>query len=374
MRIAINTRFLLNGKMEGFGWYTYEIVKRIVEQHPEHEFYFFFDRPFDKKFIFGDNVKALTLSPPARHPILFYLWFDLAVPRALKKHKIDLFFSPDGYLSLKTKVPQIATIHDINFEHFPKDIPFAARHYLRYFFPKFAKKAVKIITVSDYSKQDIAKTYGVDSSKIHAIWNGASNVFKPMSEDDIARKRKEISEGKPYFLFVGALHPRKNLIRLMNAYNLYAQKEGGSAYHLVIVGENLWKNKGFSVHPDDAVKDKIHFTGRLELEELAKVTGASGALAYVPYFEGFGIPLVEAMKCGIPIVAGNLTSLPEVAGDTAIYCDPFDEKSIEVALTEMATNEELRNTLANKSLERSKVFSWDIAAEKIWNVLISQAK
>lgn len=369
MRIAINTRFLLKGKMEGFGWYTYEMCRRVVENHPEHEFYFFFDRPFDERFVFAKNVTPIVLSPPARHPILFYFWFDWVVPKALKKHKIDLFFSPDGYLSLRTKIPQVGTIHDINFEHFPKDIPYAARHYLSYFFPKFAKKAKKIVTVSDYSKQDIMQTYGIDDSKIHAIWNGAADIFKPISETEISKKRKEISEGQPYFLFVGALHPRKNLIRLMNAYNQYASKEEDSAFHLVIVGENLWQNKGFTVEPDVRVKGKIHFTGRLELEDLAIVTGAAGALAYVPYFEGFGIPLVEAMKCGIPIVSGNLTSLPEVAGEAAIYCDPMDEKSIENALLEMATNEDLRKEQAKKSLLRGQLFSWDQAAEKLWLVL-----
>lgn len=370
MRIAINTRFLLKGKMEGFGWYTYEICKRLAINHPEHEFYFFFDRPYDSSFVFAENVKPIVLSPPARHPILFFLWFEFAVPKALKKYNIDLFFSPDGYLSLRSKTRQIGSIHDINFEHFPQDLPFFARIYLRFFFPKFAKKANKIITVSNYSKQDIRKTYGIDELKIHTAWNGASDWFKPISETEIISKRKEISGGKPYFLFVGALHPRKNLIRLMNAYNEYALKAASEAFHLVIVGENLWNKKGFTVVTDETIKNNIHFTGRLEISELAKVTGAAGALAYVPYFEGFGIPLVEAMKCGIPIVSGNLTSLPEVVGDAALFCNPLDEKSIENALTEMATNVTYRKELAQKSLNRAKLFSWDLAAEKVWKVLM----
>ncbi len=369
MRIAINTRFLLKGKMEGFGWYTYEISKRLVENHPEHEFYFFFDRPYDEKFIFGNNVNPIVLSPPARHPILFYIWFEWSVARALKKHKIDLFFSPDGYLSLKTNIPQIATIHDINFEYFPEDIPFSARKYLRYFFPKFAKKATEIITVSNYSKKDIAQKYSVSEKKIHAIWNGASNLFVPISKDKKQIVRDNISNGKPYFLFVGALHPRKNLIRLMNAYSAYAAAQPENAYDLVIVGENLWQNKGFKVETASSVKDKIHFTGRVSLEDLADITAAAGSLAYVPYFEGFGIPLAEAMKCGIPIVSGNLTSLPEVAEDAAIYCDPMDEKSIEEALMEMTNNASLRAELAQKSMERGKLFSWDSAAEKVWLIL-----
>jgi len=119
MRIAINTRFLLKDKLEGIGWYTYEISKWLVEKHPEHEFIFFFDRPFDKSFIFGKNVTPVVLSPPARHPVLWYLWFEFVIPKALKKYKADLFFSPDGYLSLKTKVKTITVIHDIASFHFP---------------------------------------------------------------------------------------------------------------------------------------------------------------------------------------------------------------------------------------------------------------
>ena len=166
MNVAINTRFLLQGKMEGFGWYTYEISKRLVRNHPEHTFYFFFDRPFDESFVFEKNVVPLALSPPARHPILFYIWFEWSVRKALRKFKIDIFFSPDGYLSLGSKVRQVGTIHDINFEHNPQDVPLAPRIYLRKFFPKFAKKAHRLITVSEYSKSDIVQTYGVPEEKI----------------------------------------------------------------------------------------------------------------------------------------------------------------------------------------------------------------
>ena len=123
MRIAINTRFLLSDKMEGFGWFTYEVVKRISEQHPEHTFLFFFDRKYDPNFIFSSNVKPIVISPPARHPFLFLIWFNIGVSMALRKHKADLFFSPDGYLSLTTSVPQIPVIHDLNFEYYPEDLP-----------------------------------------------------------------------------------------------------------------------------------------------------------------------------------------------------------------------------------------------------------
>ncbi|MCE2742369.1 MAG: glycosyltransferase family 4 protein [Fluviicola sp.] len=370
MKIAVNTRFLLPTKMEGFGWYTFEIVKRIVEQHPEHEFIFFFDRKYDQKFIFGKNVIPVVLNPPARHPILFMIWFEIAVYRALKKHKVDLFFSPDGYLSLRSNIPQIGVIHDINFEHYPEDLPFSARVYLRFFFKRFAKKAKKIITVSNFSKEDIAKTYLIDSSKIKAIWNGASVIFQPIDQVEKLTIQTKYSKGKPYFLFVGAIHPRKNVKRLLEAYSIY-KNNSSNDYELVIVGESLWNNSLDTSFLSEEHKKSIHFTGHLALNELAKVMGAASIFMFIPYFEGFGIPLVEAMKCGIPIIAGNKSAIPEVAGDAAIYCDPFDIKDISTKMEFLSNSTERQLELSKNGLQRSKIFSWDIAADKVWNELIT---
>ena len=364
MRIAVNTRFLLPGKMEGFGWYTHEVVSRLVKMHPEHEFYFFFDRKYDPKFIYADNVKPVVLRPAARHPLLFIHWFDRQVRRAMTRYRIDLFFSPDGYLSLTSKVPQVCTIHDINFEHNPKDIPLIPRLYLRYFFPQFAKKAKSVLTVSEYSRQDILKTYELPSHKVEVAHNGASDQFLPLDEDEIHSIRNEYSEGLPYFIFVGALHKRKNLPRLLEAYGRY-RDEMENPWPLIIVGERMWSDSDAGTNPLQGVK----FTGRLNLNELTKVMGAAGALAYVPYFEGFGIPLVEAMRCGVPILSGNRTSLPEVAGEAAIYCDPYEVEEIKTGLIRLTEDESLRNKLADKGLVRAKEFSWDKTANKVAEVL-----
>lgn len=365
MRIGINTRFLLSDKMEGFGWYTYEIAKRLVEQHPEHEFVFFFDRPFDPKFIFASNVTPVVLFPPARHPLLFIYWFEVAVKKALNKHKIDVFFSPDGYLTLATNVPQIAVIHDINFEHFPKDIPLVPRLYLRKYFPRFAQKAAQIITVSEFSKQDLIASYCISPDKITVAWNGASDIFKPVLTENQQNIREKYTNGQPYFLFVGAIHPRKNVKRLIEAF-IQFKKETISPIKLLIVGESLWKKKNLQLDINEELKEEIAFTGHLPIEELALITGSAFALTYVPYFEGFGIPILEAMKCGIPILSGNKTSLPEVAGDAAIYCDPFDVDDIAEKMNALYTSEDLRKTLSENGLIRSKLFSWDNAASKVW--------
>ncbi len=370
MRVGINTRFLIKGKMEGFGWYSYEIVKRLVQNHPEHTFYFYFDRPYDDEFLFGENVVPIVLSPKARHPILFLYWFEWKLKRAMKKHKIDLLFSTDGYAVLGSSVPQILTIHDINFEHNPEDLPLSARLYLRYFFSKFAKKAKKILTVSDYSKGDIGKTYGISNNKIVSVWNGASEVFQPIPENEKVKVRHLRSGGHEYFLFVGSLHPRKNITRLIEAYNSYLD-EVKDPYHLVIVGEQLWKNNAEKIPLNDKSKSRVHFTGHLPLIDLAETMAAASVFTYVPYFEGFGIPLVEAMKCGVPIVSGDKTSLPEVAGDAALYCDPFDVNSIKQSLVKVSEDAVLREELSAKSLERGQLFSWDKAAKEVSQVLFN---
>jgi glycosyltransferase involved in cell wall biosynthesis len=354
--------------MEGFGWYTFETTKRLVENHPEHTFILFFDRPFEERFVFGPNVIPVVLNPPARHPILFVIWFEWAVFRALKKYKADVFFSPDGYLSLRSNVPQIPVIHDLNFEHYPADIPWTARKYLRFFFPKFAKKAAKIVTVSHYSKKDIVEQYNIDPEKINVGWNGVSTIFKPIDAVEKLEIETQLSQGNPYFSFVGALHPRKNLRRLLQAFELYVQQ--GGEKDLVIVGENLWKsNNNYTDKISEQTKSKIHFTGHLKIEKLAKTVGASSGFVFVPYFEGFGIPLVEAMRCGIPIISGNLTSLPEVVEDAAILVNPFKEEEIANAMLQIDSNPALCAELSKLALERSKIFDWDKTTSVIWNTI-----
>lgn len=365
MRIALNTRFLIEGKMEGFGWYTYEICKRLTENHPEHTFYLFFDRAFDSKFVFGDNCIPLVLHPPARHPILFKIWFDFSVTRALKKHKIDLFFSPDGYLSQLTKTPQVNVIHDLNFEHYPEDLPKVQLNYYKKYFPRFSKIAKEIITVSEFSKQDIVTRYNIDPKKVHAIWNGVNPSFVPINEIEKQLIKEQFSEGSDYFLFVGSLHPRKNVHRLIEAF-LAFKKESQSATKLLIVGAPLWNKL-----PDvsEIKHSEIQFTGRLDLAVLTKVVAAAKALTFIPYFEGFGIPMVEAMKCGTPVIAANTSCLPEVAGEAAMYVNPFSIESIKAGLLQMDIDAKTREALSIKGIDRATKFSWDTAAKEIAKVL-----
>ena len=349
--------------MEGIGWYTYETIGRIVRQHPEHEFIFLFDRPYNPKYLFANNVRPIAVGPPARHPFLYLWWFNWSVKQILRKEQPDIFISPDGFLSLGSSIPQLPVIHDLNFEHYPKDLPFWYRWYYRKYFPKFAKAAKRILTVSEFSKQDIVQQYGIDPNKIDVAWNGVNNVFDPLDDDEKQRIRHEFSEGEKYFLYIGAIHPRKNVGRLLQAFDKLAGPE-----KLVIAGESLWRNSGIkSIYENMSRKDDVIFTGRLSQVRLAHVLGAAHCLCYLSYFEGFGIPLVEAMRCGTPVLAADATSLPEVGGDAVLYVDPFDVEAISDSMNRILKDEDLHKELSQKGLERSKIFDWQITADGMWN-------
>jgi glycosyltransferase involved in cell wall biosynthesis len=358
---------LIKNKLEGIGWFTYETLSRITRQHPEHTFYFIFDRPYHQDFIFSSNVVPVVLHPQARHPILFIIWFEISITRFLSKLKPDLFLSPDGYLSLSSKTPSLAVIHDINFEHYPKDVPWIIKKYYHYFFPRFARKATRIATVSNFSKQDIASTYNIDSSKIDVVYNGSNDQYQPVSEDEIIKTQKKYTQGKPFFVFVGALLPRKNLINLFLAFEQFKQNTKSDTT-LVIVGEKKWWTPPIEeAYSQISNKNDVIFTGRLEPIELNKVLASSIALTYVSYFEGFGIPIIEAFRCETAVITSNVTSMPEVAGDAALLVDPFSVDEIATAMQHVSEDKNLRNTLIQKGKFRRNDFTWEKSAKLLWN-------
>ena len=373
MRIAVNTRLLLKGRLEGIGWVEYETLRRMVKNHPEVEFYFLFDRQPDPMFLFGANVKPVVLFPQARTSLLFIWFFEFSVKRALKRIKPDLFFSPDGYLSLRSMVTQVAQFHDLNFEHFPNDIPRKYRWHYKRFFPKFARKAKRIVTVSEFSKQDIVDCYDIAHEKIDVAYNGVNETFAPISEEEQESVRNKYTGGNPYFMFVGSLHPRKNLARLFTAFDLFKTQKP-SDVKLLIVGEKRWWSEPIEqAYSQMRYKDEVVFAGRLSAEDLHLVTASALASVYVSYFEGFGIPILEAFRCETPVITSNVTSMPEVAGDAALLVDPFSEVSIAQGMTEML-DENVRESLIEKGRERALDFSWDKAADGIWNCLMKAIK
>ncbi|MEA1876407.1 MAG: glycosyltransferase family 1 protein [Bacteroidota bacterium] len=382
MNIAVNCRLLQQGRLEGIGWFMYENLKRIARDHPEHQFFFIFDRPFDPSFIFSDNIKALVLGPPTRHPFLWYLWFEWRLPGVLEKINADLLFSPDGYLSLRCKIPQVPVIHDINFAHRPKDLPFLTRHYYNYYFPRFARKADRICTVSEYSQKDISKTYAIDESMIHVVYNGANEAYKPLDGKEKQAGRMKYANGSEYFIFIGSIHPRKNLGNLIEAYEKFVERTG-SEVKLVVVGAQMWQGqqtakalrpRSMTAIPDPERSRRVEgsnilFLGRLEAEELREALGSALAMTFVPWFEGFGIPVVEAMYAGVPVLTSTETSLPEVGGEAVLYAHPGNVQEISDQMEKLASDASLREGLIQKGKQQKEKFSWDQTSHKVWDCL-----
>lgn len=369
MNIAVNTRLLLDGKLDGIGWFSYETLRRMVYDHPEHTFYFIFDRKYSEEMLFGDNVVPVILPPPTRHPFLWYFWFEFRIPGLLRRIKADLFLSPDGFLSLCSPVPSVDVIHDINFEHRPGDLPWLSRRYYRHFMPRYARKATRLATVSEYSRRDIINTYDIPEEKIDLIYNGASKNFYPVDTTRADAIREKYTGGAPYFIFVGSVHPRKNIVNLLKAFQLF-REEYKSDFRLVIVGKKIFMTNAIEDQLEKMEnRDDVIFTGRLSPGDLNDVMASAWALTFVPFFEGFGIPLVEAMSSEIPILASNVTSLPEIAGDAAIYAEPESPGSIRDGMIRIVKEEGLREALIKKGKKRRERYSWDNTANELWKTI-----
>lgn len=371
MRIAVNTRLLQKDNLEGIGRFTFETLKRMVLSHPEVEFIFCFDRPFDPSFVFAPNVKPIVIGLPARHPFLYYLWFEYALPKALKKYKVDILLSPDGYLPLKTSVKTIAVIHDLAFEHYPQGISWLERKYYQYYFPKFAAKADRIATVSEFSKQDIIKTYGIAASKIDVIYNGVSSVFKPLSQAEKEKIKAELNLQTPYFLYHGSIHPRKNILTLLKAFELF-KHQNQTDHQLILIGRKAWQtNEVDSFYDQMKYKRDVRFLGKQPDEKLAQILTCADASIYPSYFEGFGLPVIEAFACGVPVITSKNTSMEEITYGAAFLFDAESAEDLAKQMITLIQNPIKTEENIQQGLQIAEKFNWDDVADKLWKSMMT---
>lgn len=352
-------------KMEGLGFYTQEICRRLVERHPEHRFFFYFDRAYDPRFIFGKSVTPRVVFPPARHPILWKIWFDYALPRYLRKDQLDLFLSPDSFASLTYSGRQMMVIHDLGFEHYPEHVPPRVRNFYQKNTPRYAHHCEHVFAVSETTLEDIHVTYGVSKDKMSVAYNGVRQPFSPKKKGVSHPLLEEMAQGQPYFLFVGAMHPRKNIAQLLRAFDLF-RKKAEKPYRLLVTGRKAWMTADIeAVYNAMEFKDDVAFLGYLQVEDLSILTANAHVCAYPSLFEGFGVPLLEAMNCGVPVVTSNISCMPEIAGDAAVLVDPRSAESIAQGLQRVVEDEELYQVLSKNALRQAKKFSWDQSAEVI---------
>jgi glycosyltransferase involved in cell wall biosynthesis len=374
MRIAVNTRFLLKDYLEGYGYFTLEIFSRIVRQNPQHEFLFVFDRPVDQKFVLGENVTPVVVGPPARHPILWKWWFDFKIPHILKKWKADVFVSPDGFCSLRTSVPQVTVIHDLAFLHRPKDIARTHLWFYKKYTPQFIRKSKTIITVSEFSRQDICTHYPEAAGKITVVQNAARDAFQPLAGEQKEAVKATYSEGKEYFVYTGSIHPRKNLVNLLKAFSIF-KKWQGSDMKLLLCGRMAWKNEDFARNMETyKYRKDVQLMGYLPEKELASIVAAAYCMVYPSYFEGFGLPLAEAMQAGTPIVASNTPALRETGGEAVLFANPDDIEDLAGQMMLVYKDENLRNKLIEKGKIQAATFNWQQSAASLWHCIQQAAR
>ncbi|MFA9219788.1 MAG: glycosyltransferase family 4 protein [Sediminibacterium sp.] len=358
MRIAINTRLLIPGKLEGIGRFTFETIKRMAHRFPEHEFHLLSDRKKDDYWQFGKNVIQHRVFPPARRPWLFDWWFDYSVPFVLKKIKADIFVSPDAHASRRCPVPQLTVIHDINFVHYPEFMPKKYANYWNSRTADFVKLSTRLATVSEFSRADISKTFNVSETAIDVLCNGIDHTFVPVEEHKKEVIRDRFSQGKKYFLFVGALHPRKNIHRVVEAFN--AAVEQGVESSLVIAGNKFWNYPELdSALAKINYRTNIRFLGHVHTADLPVLMSAAEGLIFPSLYEGFGIPLIEAEACGVPVVASKGTVMEEVSNGSAFFVNPTVVSEIAEAIVKIEQGQ--RNPAM-----REHTYTWDKAAELLW--------
>jgi glycosyltransferase involved in cell wall biosynthesis len=290
----------------------------------------------------------------------------VALDFELRKRPVDVlhvqFTAP-----LFCPAPIVTTIHDLAFEHHPETFTRRGRMQLKLTVRNTTRRAAHILTVSEFSRQDIIKTYRVAPEKITVTHNGCDEIFNPnfASPDEALTIKNEFGISREYLLALGSLQPRKNLIRLLRAYTTLRKNHPDFQHQLVIVGRQLWLTSEIMQqvqHHEFA--DDIIVTGYAEDKDLPALYRSATALVYPSLFEGFGLPPLEAMACGTPVITSNNSSLPEVVGDAGILINALDENSIGQAILKVCSDQTLRNRLRNAGIQRAKIFSWREAARK----------
>lgn len=284
----------------------------------------------------------------------------LTLSAELRRHPVDVLhvqytappFAP---------CPVVATIHDLSFEHLPETFKRRSRAQLRLTVRRTAHKAALILTLSEFSRRDIIETYAVDPEGVLVTPAAAPKHFKPFADEaELKEIRERYSIRANYLLSLGSIQPRKNLTRLIDAYKwLRTALPASRLPQLVIAGKRGWlDSKVFRAAQQDGLNESVKFIGYVPDEDLPALYSGAMCFVYPSYFEGFGLPVLEAMQCGTPVIAGNQTSLPEVAGDAALLFDPFDTQALGEAIARVIEHPNYRAELCVKGLERAAKFSW----------------
>lgn len=362
-QLIINARFATQ-RLTGVQRYAFEICRRL----PSSRIRLISPRSIEPEY---KQLKDFTIVDPigkfAHKPGLSHLWEQLALPRWISED--GLLWSPCGSGPLAVK-NQVVTIHDIaNLEHPEWFNPWFAKWY-SFLIPRLVHKVKKVIVVSEYTKVRLTEMTGISPEKLEVIYNGIDERFSPKSKGEISNVQKLLGlPSAKHILSLSSLEPRKNLYRLLEAWNIICHKLPKDIW-LVLAGgkgkSTVFKNLSF-----DCLPPRVYFTGYVPDEYLPALYSGAIAFTYVSLYEGFGLPPLEAMACGVPVITSNTTSIPEVVGDAAILVNPCDVEEIADSIYKLINDASLRERLRLLGLNHVKQFSWDKTAKQTWEFLYS---
>lgn len=357
MRIGIDARLYYH-QPAGISKYTWKLANALSRIDHENEYLVFQHRKHTDPLIRQANFRRVTLFTPTHNTIEQPL---LALE--LKPHRIDLLHSTDFIPPLRSSIPSIITVHDLGFLHWPH---FLTKDSAAYYgqIDRAVRHARHIIVPSHHTKQDMIAQLGVPEEKISVIYEGADGRYQPLPlEPTRATVRHKYNLPDRFILFVGTVEPRKNIIGLLKAFHHLRTKYSITDTALVLAGKQGWLYEEI----DKTVKElglesSVVFTGRISDEELHQLYVAAHVHVHPAFYEGFGLPPLEAMACGTPTVVSNTSSLPEVVGDAGLLVDPNQYEEIAVAVHRLLTDPALHAELREKGLARAKCFRWHDAA------------
>ncbi|GAC1446624.1 MAG: glycosyltransferase family 1 protein [Pyrinomonadaceae bacterium] len=356
MHIAIDAHSI-GTELAGNETYAANLIKALAEIDTSNRYTLYVTTP-EAVARFKDRWSHVAVRRTLPHTPLVRIPVTLSAE--LRRRPVDLLHVQYTSPPL-APCPVVATIHDLSFEHLPETFKRRSRAQMRLTIRRTAKNAAHIITPSEFTRRDINKTYNINAEKITAIPLAADVHFHPVADtQELTAVKQRYGIETDYILAVGSIQPRKNLARLIEAYaRLHHTPRAARLPKLVIVGKRAWLyEETLRAAHESGVHEQIIFTGYAPQEDLPALYTGAMCFVYPSVFEGFGLPPLEAMRCGTPVIVGDKTSLPEVVGDAGISFNPFDTDELAAVLERLIADEKLRRSLSARGLERARLFGW----------------
>jgi glycosyltransferase involved in cell wall biosynthesis len=327
------------------------------------------NRGRDELIVFYNNRKYSGLAPDCREIVIQgrnRLWWDFVLfPRQLRKNRIEAAIFPKNVIPFFTGAANFVVIHDLAyFDRKLGEYPLLDTIYMRSLIPQSMRRAKGVFAVSEHTKKDIIHYTGCGEEKITVTYEAADEIYQPIADNDFLRNvSRKYELPKQFILYVGSLSPRKNTPTLLRS---FARVKDRIAHSLVITASKSWKDKNvYDLINHLGLQSRLVKLGYVEADDMPALYNMASVYIYPSVYEGFGLPVLEAMQCGCPVIASNATSIPEVAGDAAMLVEPMDVQAWADGIYQVIMNRRLREEMIKKGFARAKQFSWDKCAERI---------